>query len=272
MDKVNRLGWAGTSSYQFGDWLIGVRSADAPTHASIRSILASHLCTDGAPPPNFSVRLSPPDADRTVDGHLHLLFHGCTLAVRTRSAHDLLRELLRRIEEETRGGNSSVLQFDVTAHVDRRGSALLLPQVGGRTSHRWRSQLRAEGWRPVPGQISDIDMSSGELVVQTPDFHLDPAALEAFSRRFAAEGAHEAAPDGRYPVAAWIFVDQTGHDVLKSEGEILARAARLLLNAASIPRAEGLRTIASLLGRTRVSLLPRDRRNIADLARSLMEP
>jgi hypothetical protein len=263
MQKVNRLGWAGTRSFRLHDWHVGVRSADAETDRALQAILARNVTSQRTAPPNFSLRLDGEEEDGDRHARIQLLYHACTLVVRTRSRDYVIRELIRRLDEETRAP-TTFLELSATAFVGPADRAVLLPTASGRADQRWQEQLQAAGWRRVPGRISDVEPDTGALVVKPPGFPVADHSLAQLASTEAGD-VRECAQYGRYRVAGWVFADRSGHDELTSAAHVLERATQLVINSQTMGRVAAARGLTRLLTECRPAVLPREQTDIASI-------
>ena len=82
-----------SSTFEIGDWYLGVRSTSERADQLIRRFLAAHYVEDVEAPPNCSVALADPAPRRSAVQDLHLLYRSSSLVVRTRSPSRVLRGL-----------------------------------------------------------------------------------------------------------------------------------------------------------------------------------
>jgi hypothetical protein len=263
MRKVDRLGWAVTSTVRVGVHDLGVRSNTLEVDRAVREILSPHLVSDQQANRNYSLRVSRPT--RREVRPFHLLFEGCTMVWRAPTFASVVDELLRRLDEHARHPDPSVLKLEALAVV-RSGRAFLVPSWVGR-SQRHRSRLGRAGYMIAGGAFPELALGRGALVVRAHRVDIDTDAHRRWCASF--DGGTAAPEDrvvpGEYPLSAWLFFDRSGQDVLDPGADALARALRQVRNGDHVGSGVAVATVVGGLRGVRVAVLPRTEKDIPGL-------
>lgn len=174
---------------------MGVRTDDAALDGAIRAALAGQL-VDGSHAANLSVAL----ADHPHSFH-RLLWGACT-AARSLDVHRVLRALDRHL-----GGHGPVpegrIRIDGVAAAGPRG-ALILPAAARQQIPRLQRHLAGHGLELADAPFAEVDVASGELVVDDPGV-LEVASLSAAAGLDEVVRPDDGLPAGRYPIRWWFL-------------------------------------------------------------------
>ena len=230
MQKLDRLGWAGTISVGFDDLVLGIRAH--PEHAvdRLRRALAAYVVDEEeAAPPNYSLRLGDASEESRTARPLNVLHQSITPMIRTLSparAYDTLFHLLSGYVEQHR---DDVVVMRGRALI-KDGQAIIVP--GGFTVFLAArlAMLQRHGIRIVPGSVMKISLDTGELVVEPHALEVDDSALaDLVDSRGADREPEEVAP-GRYPVTAWTVAFDDGKHEPVSPNQLLTSVLPLVIN------------------------------------------
>jgi hypothetical protein len=269
MRKVDRLGWAVTSTVRIGGYDLGVRSNTPKVDVAVRQIFAPNLVREPGANRNYSVRVHVPTLGRGDVRPFNLLFKGCTLVWRAPTFASVIDELVGRFDEHARHPDPSVLQLEMFAVVGS-GRAFLLPTWVGR-SQRDCSRLSRSGYRLVGGTFAELALGRGALLVREHAIETDSDALRRWCASFdGGAQVQDRVTPGEYPVAAWLFLDGTGHDVLDVGTDAVVRALRQVMNGDRVGSGAAVTTVAAALRQARVAVLPRKERDIPSLLERLI--
>lgn len=268
-DELDRLSWAGTTTFRIGPWYVGVRCSTREVEELLRRALPAHVADGVETPPNYSVVAALPPKSHRSPRELHFLYRSQDPVIRSRTLSRLVRGLLSHL----------------SAHLEEEPDPLLrvrgVPLVAGTTAilaprelladlGRIEPRLRQEGVRVLDLPYATVDPATAELVVPPPAVEHDPDVLEELDvvespTRPEEEGA---VVPGRYPIKAWVLStgDTAGPLPVATA---LAGAFPALVDPSRIGVRRGFAELAGLLARTTPVRLSPTRP--ADLARRLRE-
>lgn len=239
---MDRLGWAATSTFRVGEYLVGVRSDSEATDALVRRLLAANLVDGPVAPPNYSLVLSTPNGGGQRG--LSQLFRSSTAVVRTRRRRRALLGLLAWLEGHT-PADGSLLQLRAIATVGPQG-AVLAPWALISSLEKLQPRLHRRGVQVLDAHAARVDLATGELVVAEPPLPFDAAVLAEVDDDERSAG-RELPPlqPGRYPIRGWAHwaASQGGG----SRAACLAQATGGFVNRTHIDPQQALTGLARVL-------------------------
>lgn len=203
--------WAGLAVYGFGEHHVGVRFDSADTEALLERLFPGARVEDRRARADFSVALQHPGKRSANLRFLDLLVRDDLQVVRSRSAGRVLRALVGYLSVELYNPDPGLLQVDGIAVV-RDGRAHVLPSLLYRMFSLAQPRLGRLGLQIVDRPRVSLDPATAEVVVAGPTVAHDPAVLDELD---AAEAPVDEAPPiapGRYPLGAWVLVDDDRPD------------------------------------------------------------
>ena len=193
----------------------------------LEAAFAAYLVDDDQAPPNYSVQLNAPE--REGQRPFHFLFQAGTTAARSGSARRIVHALLLHLSglvEEARGDGLTAGALPLV----RDGRCLLVPPGARADLKRTERAFNRAGIAVDDHHHALIDLVTGELVVEAPTVGLAEEAYAALARLSPEPArAEDVAPEGRYPVVGWAFLDQSRPELTGADGVL--RALNLLRHA-----------------------------------------
>ena len=217
--------WAGTASYRFGDFHVGVRYNEEDTAQTLDRLFPEGRIADPQVPDNYGVALYT-RGGRKRD--LNLLVKGAQQLVRTRSRARVLRGLLNYLSADLASRDPALLQIR-TAAVVRDGRATVLPFDSDLLAPR--SPAPAQPVRgPARRRAVGADRSGDS---RAPRARTDGRARRRCARRARPRrpvGARAAAAAPRpLPLGSWIIATNPDKEGPLSPGRGLVAAVPVLV-------------------------------------------
>jgi thiol-disulfide isomerase/thioredoxin len=211
--------WAKTSTYEVGEFHIGVRADSLATDDLLGRIFATHrLPDDVEAPDNYSVVIG--EEGKRSARSLSLLLWGSTTVVRSRSPRRVLLALAAYLSSALDPMDELLRTANVGAIVGN--SAILLPSVVMQWLEDVQPRLSRLGVRLVDQPYSTIDPDRLELVVPAPRVKVDEAALADVSEPAPSRSEQPRVEPGRYPLRAWTVWETEEMDVPLSRAKAVA--------------------------------------------------
>lgn len=205
MDELNRLVWAGSSTFEVDGLHLGARCTDAEMHQVIRRALRAHLARGVEAPPNYSVQMGHEAAHGRVSG-LHFLYRGAEKVVRTRDPERVVRALLNHLSSHARTAPAGMLKVAGTAFV-AGDVAVITPSPVRFFLEAAERRLNASGLRVVDTPWALVDPERAELVIPEPALEVDWSELARLGAALTGPRRPDpCVPPGRYPVAGWALL------------------------------------------------------------------
>lgn len=249
---MDRLGWAATSTFRVGEYLVGVRSDSDVTDALVRRLLAGSLVEGPVAPPNYSLILSSPNGDGQRG--LSQVFRSSTAVVRTRRRRRALLGLLSWLHGHL-PADGSLLHLQAMATVGPQGAALA-PWTLISSLEKLQPRLHRRGVQVLDAYGARLDLATGDLVVTEPPLAFDPAVLAEVEDDQRSSGRElPPVPPGRYPVRGWAHWPQPQGGGTRAA--CLAQATSLLVNRAQVDPQQALTGLARVLAGTETIQLER---------------
>ena len=231
--KLDRLVWAGSSTFRIGRLLLGVRSSNQAVHDLLRETLIAHLVEGVEAPNNYSILLAGDDPE-SKDRAFHFVYRGFNPVVRTRDPQRLVPALLSRLAGHLDHGRSDHVRLDSVALV-AGDVAVLAPAEIRYVMPVLERRLNSKGLRVVDQPWTALDVETGELVVTEPALDVDPEAQARLTRAFPrARRPDPPVAPGRYRVAGWAFGLGHAHNGPISRSQAVALACPQVLNVAEL--------------------------------------
>lgn len=140
-----------------------------------------------------------------------------------------MRALLLHLTGLVEPARTDVLTAGALALV-KDGRAVLVPPGARADLKRNETVLNRSGVAVDDHHHAAVDVQTGELVVEPPAVDLPPEAWSALGELYPEPARGElVVPAGRYPVAGWVFLDQTLPELTPADGVL--RALSLLRHA-----------------------------------------
>ncbi|HXY73487.1 MAG TPA: PqqD family peptide modification chaperone [Actinomycetota bacterium] len=191
--------WTSTAAYAVGDYHIGVRADSEATDELLATVFAEfRLPTDTRAPDNYSVVLGG-TSGKTRE--LSLLMTGDQTIVRSRSPRRVVRALAAQLSFYAAPEDDLLRTLDVAALVGER--VVLLPQVTREWIEETQPRLAQLGIRLSDEPYSAIDTTTLELVIATPNLHINRAALDGLPGPVSTRSELPPIEPGRYQIDAW---------------------------------------------------------------------
>lgn len=223
MDKLNRLVWAGSSTYRIGPLYLGVRSDSAWLDQVLREALQDYWVPEVEAPPNYSIVISREDSNGNSAG-LNMLYEGHTNLVRSRYPERAIRALFQHLAKYLPAQSDGLLRAAAQALV-RDGRAILVPNFVVTWMAQLAPRLNRSGWQFVDQPQAAIDLEHAELVVLPPRLAISDSWLKELSGN-RSEKEPDLVEPGRYPLAGW--------GVFSAEERVMSRAAGTAVLAMTI--------------------------------------
>jgi hypothetical protein len=208
------------------EYRLGIRANTPEVAAALREVLTAHVIDDPVAPVNYSLRIYPRGERGPIA--LHLLFDDC-VQHRVRRAETLLEMLIWHLDARGREGDATTLQVEGVA-LFRDGQATIVPP-GLRLQPAFHRRFARLGYACADGAVTDLDVSTGEVIVREPMLTVDREAHRRWCDRFDGGPTDRfRVPPGRYPLCAWYFTDPVGGTAIRSRARALWRAVPLVRN------------------------------------------
>jgi len=216
MNALDRLVWAGTATFEIGEFHVGVRCNDTSFAHVLFDVLAAHRVEGVDAPPNYSVKIA--DDDRRG---FHLLYRSSALAVRTRDPRRLVAAVCRYLASHAPYDPELFVLAGVVV-VGRHG-AVIAPSGLRQMLPTVERRLDARGLRVVDAPWVLLDPAARAVVVPEHGLAVDDRALEMLP--LPAREEPPVAP-GRYPVVGWAL----SGDVPLTRAQAVAQATRAVVD------------------------------------------
>jgi hypothetical protein len=195
----------------------------------VNQLLGAYAAPDLGAPANYSLWLESGRADGRPDS-LNMLYRGRCIAARSRSSADVVGALLRHLEAHVTEQDPTRVRAKLMTLLSPAGAVLVSAGLLQAMATHERPLARA-GLRLVHGDLTSIDVQSGQVVIDPPRLKVDEdakAKLESLGPP--SRGASTATVEGRYPVAALVISNALGSLDPISRARTVALAAPLLLS------------------------------------------
>jgi hypothetical protein len=248
IESLDDLEWRASSTFQVGEWALGVRSSTIEIDAAFRRIIAAHL-VDVDAPANFSALLADHrDGDPGPRG-FSFLYRASDPLVRTRTPRRLVRALINHLSDFAEPATAFPKVAATAFVVD--GRAIFAPERVRIELAQIETRLNAAGMTVVDAPVLHVDPVARELVVPEPTLAVDTVALADFDLR---HGAVAREPDpvapGRYPIAAWSFHTDAEQSGPIGAASAVAAAAHAVVNPDAFGAQRVLDDLAALFTET----------------------
>lgn len=240
--------WVDSCSIDVGSVRAGLRTNSAAASDALALAFAPLVVDDPDAPGNFSILFSQDPQ------HAHLLYWGGCVAARSFDPDRLLRALVDHVAAHLEPP-SGLVWIQSLAFV-RDGRAVLMPTPLDDDLRIVDRQARAEGLVRLDSPRVLVDLAAGELVVADL-LDLDPDELARVADGVPRRRAEPTAPQGRYPIERWVFIDYTRR--CGPVGRATATRAAILevLAGVDAPDKDLLSTVAELFRSTKAdSMFP----------------
>ena len=232
IETLDDLDWVASSTFQVGEWALGVRSSSLDTDAALRRVLAAHLL-DVEAPPNFSVLMAGepgPGGQGSQGRAFNFLYRSSDPLVRTRAPGRVVRALLRYLSDFA-AADTSLLRIAATGFV-ADGRAIVAPDGIRFDMANVETRLNHAGIQVIDAPVLHLDPVTGDIVVPEPALTVDLDALAEYERRNP-PARHELEPvgAGRYLIAAWAFSTPKEQAGSLRAAQSVAAAARQVVDA-----------------------------------------
>lgn len=212
MQKLDRLGWAASSTFRIGEWHIGVRSKTFEADELVRRFLSSYLTEGIEAPANFSVVLRTPGDEQTT---LSKLYRDHSTVVRSpRRPSRVLKGLAEHLSEYLDLNPKDLLKLRMAALV-RDGEAILVPASIVVWMDTLVPRLNGRGAQLLDAPFAMVDPTRGELVVLPPPLDVDETIVQLLDAQADPGVGSEPPPvlPGRYPVRGLSLFSGAGAEV-----------------------------------------------------------
>ena len=262
--SLDGWGWAATSGFAVGPWVLGLRSSTAELDAALRQLLRTAYVGDVQAPPNFSLFQAPPTAPGEPR-RLHELFEGCGTRWRCRSLRELVEVLLLQLAGDALLDQQELLALSAVVLLEG-GSAVLFPTTFRQPFVDAIRVLSRRGVQVWPATIVGLDPTTREVVLPAVGLETDASGWQALSAL--GDGPALGLPKpGRYPISTWCELQWRRGRPAPSRGQALQHAFPAVGNRQLLEPERVLGGLADVLRATDVAALVLE----GDVAQALLE-
>lgn len=173
---MDDLGWVAKQSYQFGQYLVAVRTNSEPLAAWLDETFSEYRSTEEIGALYSLLVGEEPDPGRP--GQRFNVLHRSSLVLSRERDLRVVVDMLRGEFESFLFADWDEAIYSESVIASHNGTAALLPVVGAaRLTDIWRKLDRAGISMPIPGRIA-VDPASGELLPIPPRLALPEGALD----------------------------------------------------------------------------------------------
>jgi hypothetical protein len=250
--SLDRWGWAATSGFAVGPWVLGLRSSSLELDAALRMLLRTAQAGDVQAPPNFSLFQAPAVAPGEPR-RLHELFEGCGTRWRCRSLRELVEVLLLQLAGDALLDQDELFALSAVVLVEG-GSAVLFPTTFRQPFVDALRVLARRGVQVWPATTVGLDPATREVVLPAVSLETDRAGWRAVSALDDGPALGLPAP-GRYPIRTWCELQWRRGRPVPSRGQALQHAFPAVGNRQLLSAEVVLAGLADVLRSTEVSAL-----------------
>ena len=243
---LDRLGWAGIATLQFGDWLVNLRANSQPALDAVEAYLSRYVVPTVEGACQYSVVLHGDEQDAgSVGRPLSILYRGTCAAFRSQYPAEVLFALSMYLAEHA-DSHMEPLRARSTILVGDDGQVHLLPDSLRREAALRKRRLADAGLYVAQNALAVLVPGTSEVSLRGGDLEVEVSVLSSVDPAGATRVEQHREPVGHYPIRRWL-VPGPGEPLTKvSPGEAVRRLAAMVEPVVETDRRMLLDTLATI--------------------------